>query len=60
MKKSHYLISLIYFLAILLTPALAKASGDRCFITSPDVCIFNGRLLNFGLDLTMTIAGNNY
>ena len=51
MKKSHYLISLIYFFAILLTPALAKASGDRCFITSPDVCIFNGPLLNFGLDL---------
>jgi|GEM_PF-4124288 len=52
MKKSHYLISLIYFFAILLTPALVKASGDRCFITSPDVCIFNGRLLNFGLDLS--------
>jgi hypothetical protein len=52
MKKSHYLISLIYFFAILLTPALAKASGERCFITSPDVCIFNARLLNFGLDLS--------
>jgi len=52
MKKSHYLISLIYFFAILLTPALAKASGDRCFITSPDVCIFNGPSPNFGLDLS--------
>ena len=51
MKKSHYLISLIYFFAILLTPALAKASGDRCFITSPEVCIFNAPLANFGLDL---------
>ena len=45
-------MGLIYFFAILLTPALAKASGDRCFITSPDVCIFNGPFLfNFGLDL---------
>lgn len=52
MKTSHYLIGIIYFFAILLTPALAKASGDRCFITSPDVCIFNGGLLNFGLDLS--------
>lgn len=52
MKTSHYLISLIYFFAILLTPALAKASGVRCFITSPEVCIFNGYLLNFGLNLS--------
>ena len=52
MKKSHYLISLIYFFAILLTPALAKASGDRCFITRPKVCIFNGNSFNFGLDLS--------
>lgn len=55
MKKSHSLIGLIYFFAILLTPALAKASGERCFMTSPKVCIFNGDLLNFGLDLS-----NNY
>ena len=52
MKTSHYLIGIIYFFAILLTPALAKASGERCFITSPDVCIFNGNLLFFGLDLS--------
>ena len=52
MKKSHYLMGIIYFFAILLTPALAKASGDRCFITSPDVCIFNGPSPNFGLDLS--------
>jgi hypothetical protein len=52
MKASHYLISLIYFFAILLTPALAKASGDRCFITRPKVCIFNGNSYNFGLDLS--------
>ncbi len=52
MKTSHYLIGIIYFFAILLTPALAKASGERCFITSPDVCIFNGNLLGFGLDLS--------
>jgi hypothetical protein len=52
MKKSHSLIGIIYFFAILLTPDLAKASGERCFITSPEVCIFNGDLLNFGLDLS--------
>ena len=52
MKTSHYLIGIIYFFTILLTPALAKASGERCFITSPDVCIFNGNLLFFGLDLS--------
>jgi len=52
MKKSHSLIGLIYFFAILLTPALAKASGDRCFITKPDVCIFNSNSYNFGLDLS--------
>ena len=52
MKKSHSLIGLIYFFAILLTPALAKASGDRCFITKPEVCIFNGNSFNFGLDLS--------
>ena len=52
MKKSHSLIGLIYFFAIFLTPALAKASGDRCFITRPKVCIFNGNSYNFGLDLS--------
>ena len=52
MKKSHYLMGIIYFFAILLTPALAKASGDRCFITRPKVCIFNGNSFNFGLDLS--------
>jgi hypothetical protein len=52
MKTSHYLIGIIYFFAILLTPALAKAAGERCFLTRPEVCIFNADLYNFGLDLS--------
>lgn len=52
MKINHFLIGIIYFISLLITPRLAIATDPRCFITLSRICIFNSYWANFGLDLS--------